>query len=174
MASFAYYPSIDVTAIDSDGVRTAVPSDTFNLDNLSLTGSTAVGTAASDADGIIPGGLAAGLPGDVLQFSHATYPEVFKVTLAETPELAQWNPCTYVVEILQTERIVAKQADIYVQNLDVPNSAPFKVGSAAADTTVNIPIELPSGNWRAFVASMTDKGSNAKDFHSLPYQDFTV
>jgi len=177
----AYYPQIECVLIDADGERTAAASLTFDIYN--VTTSTSEGTATSDANGIIASASLGVTDGDILEFSHGTYPGVYRCvakTLQPAAFTEQFNyGLTYVVENLQTP-VDADQAILIAIDTNNPDARPITLGKALGGTTTEFVIERPSVSrtWRIYPVSQRKDGSFSQPEYttltSTEYEDVTI
>jgi hypothetical protein len=155
----AYYPQFDVLRIDANGDRIALPA--LTIDAYNVTGAASLGTLDTDADSIIVKGSFTADIGDVVEFSHATYPGTFRLTLADTQDGAYVHQDNYIVTFV-VENLAAttnsSQGEIYATDLDNPNVRPWLIGTGSAGTTVEIPFpqEFIDRNLRLYCLSIDD------------------
>lgn len=170
-----YYPQFDCYEIDTDGRR--VPVVSITLTTYNVTTSSAIGTASVNASGVVAQGSVTATAGDVIRFSHASYPEVFLLTLAATQAGAYTveNGLAYMMEN-QGDAVTSTQVDIYAQDIDNPDVAPWLIGSGASGTTVEVPYQsLVAKNLRLFPVSSADTLQRAAvDFNSSNYEDVAI
>jgi hypothetical protein len=161
-----YYKGFSVARIDADGFRRAVPGVTIDVENITATGS--LGTVTADAAGIVPEGSVTATAGDIVEFTHATYPGVFRMTLAADQESAYTDPAnsvmTYVIEDLFTDSTEPVAADLYIQDLDNPDTKPKFLATVLAGVTNEIPYQSTiTKNARLFLVSKDETGRYGKN-----------
>lgn len=171
-----YYPSFDCVLIDADGVMTYAVSET--IDAYNVTAASSLGTIASDTNGIVAAGSFTATAGDVVEFSHGTYPETFRVTLAATQALAYTikgnNITSYVMENLQTKQ-TSTVALLYAGDNDNPNVEPVLIGSGQSGETVEINYSTTvAKNLRIYARSQNDQQIARTNFDTAAYDDVTV
>lgn len=138
-----YYKRLYVTRIDANGVWVPVPSITLDVYN--ITAASSLGTKSVDADSFLPEGSATATVGDIIEFSHATYPLTVRQTVTATQDEAYTHvdnsPATYIVENLDTTTAPSATGDVYAQDLDNLDTKPFYLGTVQADTTNYLPYQ---------------------------------
>lgn len=144
MATFYYYyPQFDLIRIDAAGLRVVLTGEDIDVTNINT--SSYLTTLTSDAEGVIAAGsFSTGSytvsDGDVIEFSHSSYPLTMRMTLRATPEEA--NDTNYVraytVENLRST-IFSENVEVYMVDEDNINAPPIKVGTAPAGTSLIIP-----------------------------------
>jgi len=154
---------------------------TFDIYN--VTTSTSEGTATSDANGIIASASLGVTDGDILEFSHGTYPGVYRCvakTLQPAAFTEQFNyGLTYVVENLQTP-VDADQAILIAIDTNNPDARPITLGKALGGTTTEFVVERPSVSrtWRIYPVSQRKDGSFSQPEYttltSTEYEDVTI
>lgn len=177
----AYYPQIDCVLIDADGERTAAASLTFDIYN--VTTSTSEGTTTSNTSGIIASASLGVSDGDILEFSHGTYPGVYRCvakTLQSSAFSDQGNyGLTYVVENLQTPED-ADQAVLIAIDTNSPDARPITLGKALGGTTTDFLVDKSSVSrtWRIYPVSQRKDGSFSQPEYttltSTEYEDVTI
>jgi len=177
----AYYPQIDCVLIDADGERTAAASLTFDIYN--VTTSTSEGTATSNTSGIIASASLGVSDGDILEFTHGTYPGVYRCvakTLQSSAFSDQGNyGLTYVVENLQTPED-ANQAVLIAIDTNSPDARPVTLGKALGGTTTDFLVDKSSVSrtWRIYPVSQRKDGSFSQPEYttltSTEYEDVTI
>lgn len=177
MATAAYYPRFDLCRIDADGIRILLAAETISAYN--VTAASSLGTLVSDADGMIDEGSFFATAGDIVEFSHATYPLTFRLTLGSTQDTAYGAQGTetssYIVENLGTKTNSAI-ARLYIQDLDNPNVEPVFWASGRAGSSVEgfFP-NLTAKNIRVIPVSVDDTNSWAKTgYEQDGYSDITI
>lgn len=137
-----YYPQFDVVRYDADGYRIPVASATIIAYN--VTASSSLSSVSSDTNGIVAQGSFTATAGDVVEFSHATYPGTCRMVLTATQEAAYRHPdndiAAFVIENLSTP-INSSQADIYAEDPDNPDIAPWLFASGSAGSSVVVPYQ---------------------------------
>jgi len=170
-----YYPQFDCYKIDADGRR--VPVVSITLTTYNVTTASAIGTVSVSAEGVVAQGSVTATAGNVIRFSHASYPEVFLMTLAATQIGAYTveNGLAYMMENLG-DAVTSTQVDIYAQDIDNPDVAPWVIGSGASGTTVEVPYQsLVAKNLRLFPVSSADALQQAVvNFNSSNYEDVAI
>lgn len=176
-----YYPQFDLIRIDAAGGRISLPSTTINVYNVTTAAS--LGTLVSDTNGVIVQGSFTGGSvnvGDLVRFSHATYPDFAYVTLQTTQEDAYFaveNDLTcYVVENLFEQTTNTRLIDIYAQDLDNPDTPIIRLGGGKAGETAKLSyVTGVAKNLRLFPVSL-DENLNASrtDFNTTNYEDVVI
>jgi hypothetical protein len=155
-----YYNGFDVARIDADSVRVPLPNETFNLDEV---GGGSLGTIDTDDYGCIVDG-SVGLSGGVeIEFSHDTYPEVFRRLLTDTadeaPLLRENAKTTYIAENLagETQSVVG---EIWLRDDDNPDTPDVLIGHAREGETPTFPYETtgPTKNLTLYIQPITETG----------------
>ncbi len=171
-----YYPSFDAVQIDADGVRTPAASKTIDVYN--VTAASSLGTVSSNSSGIVAAGSFTATAGDVVEFSHATLPGTFRLTLAATQVEAYTikgnNITSYVMENLATlnPSTVALLFAADTDNLDVE---PVLIGSGLSGTTVEINyVSTVAKNLRIYARSQNDQEVAKTHFDTASYDDIAV
>lgn len=164
--------------IGADGFPVNPGVQTLSVTNLTAGGS--FGTVVSDANGVITGGTFSATIGDVAEFSHATYPETFRITLAETEDLAYLRragtpTAAYILENLYTATVNSDRVQFYAQDLDNMGQRPILLGEGYVGTTYvpyqsNLPKRL-----RIFPMSFTDESDMVRaHFDTTNYEDIDI
>jgi hypothetical protein len=175
-----YIPQIQCVLIDANGVRANAASLTFDVYN--ITAAASVGTMSSDTNGIIASASTSGSNNDIFEFTHATYPGVYRCKIKETKSdayVSQGNyGCTYVVEDLQTPA-VSDKAILIAVDLDNPDAVPIKLGTALSGTTSQFGIQRGSvaRDYRIYPISQRVDGGIVKadyDLFTTEYADVTI
>ncbi len=139
-----FIPGFDVIRVDAHGFRVPVVTGTVTLENLTTIASPY--TRAISADGVVAGGSLTGSPGDIIEVSHATYPETIQFTLTATQDEAytstQNAAITYVAENLDTRETPAKVGELFAIDTDNPTVPPIKIASIRPGETVLVPEQL--------------------------------
>lgn len=156
-----YYKRLYVTRIDASGVWVPVPSITLDVYN--VTAASSLGTKTVDADSFLPEGSVTATVGDIIEFSHATYPLTMRQTVTATQDEAYTHvdnsPATYIVENLDTTTAPSATGDVYAQDLDNPDTKPFYLGTIKAGTTNYLPYQSSvAQNLRLYLVSKDDTG----------------
>lgn len=173
-----YYKTFDVARVDAEGQLVPVPGITLDLYN--VTAAASLGTAVVDNNSMVIQDGVTATAGDVIEFSHSTYPNTFRQVLTATQDeaytLADNNAGTYIVENLVTGTVTAATADVYAEDLNDPTAKPFRLGTAEAAATTTIPYQTNiTKNLRIrLVAKSTDGAQSVTDLAAAPYQDITV
>jgi hypothetical protein len=176
----SYYPQIECVLIDVDGNRTAAASLTFNVYN--VTTATSLGTTTSNSDGIIASTAVSAVDGDIIRFTHATYPGVYKCVAKTSQEDAFTSQgrrgTTYIVENLQTP-ITSNRATLIAVDTDNPDSVPIILGTAESGQTVEFGMQkgLVARNYRIYPITETKKGDIAVsdyDLFTTEYADVNI
>ena len=171
-----YYPRFLLSRIDVNGVNIPMPSTTITATN--ITTSTGLGTLTSTADALIAEGSFTAAIGDIVEFTHASYPLKTRVTLAETKALAYLGgngPVNYILENLATA-VNSNVVYIYTQDLD-NLSAPLElIGSGAVGTTVTLPYQTNVNKNVRLIPFTADADPNQKqvDFNKANYKDIAI
>lgn len=171
-----HYPSFDCVLIDADGVRSAAASKTIDVYN--VTAASSLGTITSNSSGIVAAGTFTATAGDVVEFSHATYPLTFRLTLTATAAEAytlKGNDITaYVMENLATLS-TPTMVRLYAADTDNPAVEPVYIGSGLSGTTVEINYTTPvAKNLRIYAISQNSDQVARTHFNGVPYDDVAV
>lgn len=156
-----YYKRLYVTRIDASGNWVAVPSITLNVYN--ITAAASLGTKAVDANSFLPEGSVTATAGDIIEFSHATYPLTIRQTVTATQDEAYTHvdnsPATYIVENLDTTTTESATGDVYAQDLDNLDTKPFLLGTIQAGVTNYLPYQSSvAKNLRLYLVSKDSTG----------------
>lgn len=178
--STGYYPQFDLIRIAAAGARVSLPSETINVYN--VTTSTSLGTLVSDANGVIvEGSFPSVSPGDLIRFSHATYPGLAYATLQATQEdayLAVENDSScFVVENLYTPTTNTRMADLYARDADNPDVPPFRIGGGKTGETAYIPFPQAAvvKNLDIFPIALDENLNPARtDFYTTNFQPLAI
>lgn len=162
--------------IDVNGVRSASASETLDVYN--VTAASSLGTIASDTNGIVAAGSFTATAGDVVEFSHASLPGTFRLTLAATQATAYTikgnNITSYVMENLQTPQ-TSTIALLYAADTDNPNVEPVLIGSGQSGETVEINFTTTvTKNFRIYAISQNAEQISRTNFDTTAYDDVTV
>lgn len=155
-----YYNAFDTARIDADGVRIPLSNETFNI---TLVGGGSLGTVDSDDYGYIADGGVSASAGDIIEFSHATYPELFRRTLAgdaaDAALLSANAKITYIAENLSANR-EAVAAEVWAEDLDDPDTRDQLLGYGPAGTTSKFSYETLASikNLRIYLQPITADG----------------
>jgi hypothetical protein len=161
-----YYKGFSVCKIGTSGHREDLPGLTIAAYN--TTTSSSLGNLTVNTFSSIDEGSFAADPGDIVRFSHATYPETFTMTLAETQAEAYTDPrnnvMTFVVEDLFTDTDEST-GDIYALDLDNPEKGLVYIGSVKSGITNEIPYSATTDqpNLRLFAVTKDGSGKYAKN-----------
>lgn len=155
-----YFNGFDVTVIDADGFASILAGETLTWDEISGAGG---GTVVTDASGCIVGASLTGLTSAtaIVEFSHATYPEVFRRQLAasidDAGSLDENFKATYIAEDLYTETTEATMVDLWLRMVDDASVADQYLGRFEAGTEPHIPYETTTGsrNMRVYANPVT-------------------
>lgn len=174
----AFYPQFDVIRIDANGYRIVL--DTEEIDRYNVTKDIAWDPVFTTADGILPAKgvtVAMGDPGDVIEFSSASYPLTLRFELGSTADDAVLRnlDITYVAENLYTET-PSSRANIYIQDLDNTTSDLIPVGQGDSGTSIYVPIQNSiAKNYRVFPFAIDEQfNQERKNRFSQNYQDVSV
>lgn len=173
-----YYPQFDVVRIDANGVRIPVTSATINVYN--VTAAASLGTVSSDASGVVVEGTKTATAGDVIELSHGTYPLTQRLTLQATQELAYLAPendiAAYVAENLHTQTTNSRMAELWAQDIDNPDTAPFFLGMGKAGETTQIQYQSNvEKNLRIFPIAIDEKLNRQRlNFDTDNYEDVAI
>lgn len=151
-----------------------LPSTTITATN--VTAATGLGTKTSDANALIVEGSFTAAVGDVVEFTHATYPLKARFVLAATQALAYLNQQgAYVLENLSTPTN-SSVVDIYAQDLSDLAAPPVLLGRGKAGTTISMPYQTAiDKNIRLYPISTDDNNNQTKtDFLGTNYTDIAV
>jgi len=165
----AFFNGFDAIRIDADGVRVPLNNETFNMDEV---GGSSLGTIVSDDYGSIPDTEVASSDGIELEFSHDTYPEVFRrlltATAEEAPLLRENAKTAYIAENLagETQSVVA---ETWLRDDDNPDTPDVLLGYARQGETTTFPYETtgPTKNLTIFLQPISETGEKAH----LRYED---
>lgn len=125
-----YYPGFGVGTIDTDG--NFVPLGSAVLDVEDITTSTSLGTVSADSDGYVAEGSHGAAPGDVVEYSHGSYPLKFRQTLTTTQDEAYLHPenstLRYILENNYASAEESKFARVYLEDNGDPTQKPIYLG----------------------------------------------
>lgn len=159
----SYYKTFDVFKIESDGSRTMLASQP--LDATNKTTGTYIATIMTNADGQIDEGYFSTdcVPGDVVEFKHASYSGVFRLTTTDTQEKAYTHldnaRVGFVVSNALTGSTPSDNAYLHIFDPAQPDLPPQYLGKVVEGVNV-IPYRPPTGDARtltAFVVSQSQK-----------------
>lgn len=166
----AYYPAFHVGVIDTDGYFQPLGSAVLDVED--ITTSTSLGTIAADAEGYVAEGSHGVSPGDIVEYSHGSYPLKFRQTVTTTQDEAYLHPenstIRYILENSYASTSESKFAKVYIEDLDDPTQKPFFAGIAVAGETTKIPYQSSiAKNLRLHLVSIDESG--AQDVADLAY-----
>jgi len=171
-----YINGFQVARIDIFGRRIILSNETFDTSSGTPT------TVTTDDDGLIGDILISGLgaAGDLVEFSHGTYPEVFSRGIYDTVEEARAAPenvdLTYIAENLYEEVETAEFAEIWRSNLDDPDAADefVGIGRVGQDNVFNFQ-PVTSGNSRFYAQPLSAEHRRAfSRYVEAPSADLAV
>lgn len=174
----AYYRGFSVGEIDTDGFVQPVVSIDLDVEN--ITAASSLGTVSVDASGIVAEGSFSASDGDVVEFSHPSYPLKFRQTLTNTQDEAYLHPdnnvVTFILENNYASTNEVTEAYLYAQDLDDMGQRPQLLGTVKAGTTTPIPFQTSvTKNLRLMLVSKDGYGSqNTADFAYAPSEDLSV
>jgi len=174
----AYYRGFSVAEIDSDGFVQPVVSIDLDVENITAGGS--LGTVSVDANGIVAEGSFGAAPGDVVEFSHGSYPKKFRQTLTGTQDQAYLHPdnntVTFILDNSYASTNEVTDADLYAQDLDDMGQRPQLLGTVKAGETTKIPYQTSvAKNLRLMLVSKDNFGSqDVADFAYAQSEDLSV
>lgn len=181
MADF-FYPQFQVVYIDADGVRVPVPNESFDVNN--ITTPAALDPVTSDAEGVIAeAGISDMEPvalHDIIEFSHATYPNTIRFTVKATQEEAytavENNASAYIVQDDRASTTNTNYGEIFITDLDSPTRGPVRLGrgQAGVENRFNYPVTA-SKNLRLTLISQDEKGQYGEiDFGKAESDDLVI
>lgn len=170
-----YYKRFQVVRIDVDGVSTPLASDSLDVDN--ITTSSSIGTVDTDAEGFVDATYFTGVtPGDVVEFSHATYPGLFRLTLGSSQADAQLrdqngSKILFIVENLFVDVTASDNAFAYVTDLNQPNLPRQFIGKVETGTNL-IPYLKPNKAQNLRVSLVSQSGERQLTTQDLSQAEF--
>ena len=174
----AYYRGFSVAEIDSDGFVQPVVSITLDVHDVAT--ASFIDTVTVDANGIVAEGSFGAAPGDVVEFSHGSYPKKFRQTLTDTQDQAYLHPdnntVTFILDNSYASTNEVTDADLYAQDLDDMGQRPQLLGTVKAGETTKIPYQTSvTKNLRLMLVSKDNFGSqDVADFAYAQSEDLSV
>lgn len=155
-----YYKSFDVILIDSAGAVTPLVSTALNVYNVTTASSS--GTISTDANGVVVEGTITGDPDDIIEFSHGSYPGVFRLKLTATQAEAYTDPYNFAVAFVLDNAMptttMSEVAYLYAKNNAQPTLPPKYLGLVEAGATTLIPYQTAvEENLTLFLVSQSQK-----------------
>lgn len=173
-----YYRAFDLIIIDTDGGRHVFPNESINAYN--VTASSSLGTLSSDSNGQIAAGSFTATLGDIVEFSHSTYPGTMRLKLRATSEEAFTDPeypsTVFVLDDPRTAVTTSKTVQLYLADTAQPTVRPMYVGNAKAGGVTKIPYKSPLAQTvRVYAVSEDEEGQlSTLDVTRAEYEDVTV
>lgn len=173
-----YYRAFDLIIIDTDGGRHVFPSESINAYN--VTASSSLGTLSSDSNGQIAAGSFTATLGDIVEFSHSTYPGTMRLKLRATSEEAFTDPeypsTVFVLDDPRTAVTTSKTVQLYLADTAQPTVRPMYVGNAKAGGVTKIPYKSPLAQTvRVYAVSEDEEGQlSTLDVTRAEYDDIAV
>lgn len=168
---------MDLVRVDANGNRVVLASTTISAYN--VTADSSLGTIASDAQGVVASGSFTATAGDIVRFTHATYPGehyvALKATKAEAFAAAE-NAPVYVLENLYTNTNESRVVHLYAQDTDNLANEPVRIGTGKLGETASIPLQSAiAKTYKIFGISEDDFGTQDQaDFHVIESQEVDV
>jgi len=173
-----YYRAFDLIIIDTDGGRHVFPNESINAYN--VTASSSLGTLSSDSNGQIAAGSFTATLGDIVEFSHSTYPGTMRLKLRATSEGAFTDPeypsTVFVLDDPRTAVTTSKTVQLYLADTAQPTVRPMYVGNAKAGGVTKIPYKSPLAQTvRVYAVSEDEEGQlSTLDVTQAEYDDIAV
>lgn len=173
-----YYRAFDLIIIDTDGGRHVFPNETIDVYN--VTASSSLGTLTSDANGQVAAGSFTATVGDIVEFSHGTYPGTMRLKLRATSEEAFTDPeypsTVFVLDDPRTAVTASKTVRVYLADTAQPTVRPMYVGNAKIGGVTKFAYKTPLPQTvRVYAISEDEEGQlSTLEVEKAEYEDVTV
>jgi hypothetical protein len=178
-----YYKGFSVAKVGTNGHRVDMPAE--DIDAYNVTASASLGTLTTNEFAMIEEGSFTATAGDIVEFSHATLPNTFRMYLSATQDAAYTDPrnslMTFILEDLFADT-TDSTGDLYAYDLDNTEKGMIYLGSTMAGVTNEIPYQstVDQPNLRLFLVTKDTTGKfskgqlSAADLSNAEYADISI
>lgn len=173
-----YYRAFDLIIIDTDGGRHVFPNET--IDAYNVTASSSLGTLTSDANGQVAAGSFTATLGDIVEFSHGTYPGTMRLKLRATSDEAFTDPeypsTVFVLDDPRSAVTTSKTVRVYLADTAQPTVRPMYVGNAKIGGVTKFAYKTPLPQTvRVYAISEDEEGQlSTLEVEKAEYDDVAV